>query len=617
VTISGFVSGVSATNAVNPGPASRSAFVCWDACPGGLAFEDVAVRWSKDNPGAYSLSFTVPAAPWLEVDGLHQPTAGAYTVGVQCLTAPGTRLVGGCATRPPDATASFTLTGDTPLPCATDNCTSLQLTPAEAAPGTLVHVSGSAPLAQHVINESVCCWDVVLDTGGAFPAEVTPLKQARDGTLSGSFRAPLTLPDTGPLAAGSYVLALRTSIDGDTAGEPAGSTLVGTPTLSITTSGPGLAQALLSAAPFTLDAAPSWSTLSATTPIAITRSTPLTGPVVTTDDGSPGRAAVCVADGIAVSADSGGSWNTVPTDGARQEIVAAGFAAYPDASDSATGPLCLDALLEATHPDSVYATFEVAKPPYGAPPIVNLGLFSTDGGATWQSVPPPDGAVAAGFGGFFRSSTGVEALFATDAGTNGLAVQLTEDGGQTWTTTALDCPAEGPCVRWGPAANTLGSCAMHEYLQPLLVSLNGGARFAQPSWPDAGNGCFLNELVTLSASNLLLLRGQDEFPLVASSDGGASWQTLALPPLPSTSQFDLRYDGLQMLPNGALIARGTDGWYLLSPAAASWCGIDSALLSADASLVQADGPTVWVFTNFDGHAAPTAIDAATLLCAGG
>ena len=630
VSISGFAEGVSAADAAAPSQASRSAFVCWDACPGGLSFEAVAVRWSKDDPGAYALTFGVPATPWLEVDGLHQPSPGTYTVGVQCLTPPGTKLVGGCATKPAIATASFTLTGDTPPACATPNCTTLQLSPADATPGTLVTVSGSAPLAQHVINQTACCWDLMLETSEGTPAEVTPLKQSSDGTLSGSFRAPLALPDAGPLAAGAYVFALRTSIDGDTGGAANGTALLSTPTLAITASGPTIAEALLSGATFTLDAAPPWSSLTATQPLATTRSTPLTGPVVTNDDGTPQREAVCVEGSTATSTDGGATWSTISTAGARQTIVDAGFTPFPDRQAAGEpDPACLAILLDAAHPDSIFATFQVSKPPYGAPPIINLGLVSTDAGATWHLVPPPDGAAADGFGGFFSAPAGIEALFSATGSENLPLVEATDDGGQTWTPEALDCPASGPCVRWGAAANTLGSCAMHEYPQPLLISSDGGQSFGVPTWPASANGCETNEVVALSPTSVLLLRGRDPFPAVISNDGGATWQALALPALPGAPLYDTGFNDLHMLPSGALLASGESGsslpmgilpagqadvWYLLPPGATAWCAVDSALLPGNAAGVQVVGMQVWVFPPIDGSALPAAIDAGSLTC---
>jgi hypothetical protein len=621
VTISGFVAGVGAADAAAaaaPESTASDVDVCWDLCPGGPTFTYRSVVWSTDDPGAFAVSFTTPAVPWLESDGVHQPTPGSYTVGLQCLTPPGTRLAGGCAIQPADATATFTLTGPAPAACPTAACASLVLMPAEAPPGALVQVSGNAPLTQSIaVPDGPCCWQLVAQGGDARELTLGSLRQSADGSLSGSFRVPLSLASDGAPAAGTYTVSLQTGLSGvDASGE--GAVLLSTPSITIVARSTTFADAIVAPTPFTIDAAQTWSALNFGPPALIQPSTPLVGPAVTAAGGDPARVAACVSGAVLLSNDDGANWQQLPTDGADAAISAAGYAPFPTADSRDDGPTCLSATLDPLNPEAVFATFTAASPQYGAPPIVRLGLSSDDGGADWQPVPAPGGASAENFGGFVAGANGVEALFTAPAGRARRAadvlVESSADGGQTWAQSDLSCPSSGPCVRWGAAANSTGSCAMHGYPQPLLVSPDGGASFVAPDWPSGANGCDANELISFDPTTVLLLSGRDPFPLVLSRDGGQSWQAIALPPLPDDAGGPSRYPDLQLLPNGALLAHAAT-WQLLAAGADAWCGVDSALLPPATVRVDLAAGRLWWY---DGAAtAPLSVDATDIACTGG
>ena len=82
--------------------------VYWESCPDGLKETVVNVHWSATRPGHFMMQLPVPDAAWQDARGIHLLTAGAYTVGIQCL-APDDGTT--CDQHPAQATATFHLTG--------------------------------------------------------------------------------------------------------------------------------------------------------------------------------------------------------------------------------------------------------------------------------------------------------------------------------------------------------------------------------------------------------------------------------------------------------------------------------------------------------------------------
>jgi photosystem II stability/assembly factor-like uncharacterized protein len=356
-----------------------------------------------------------------------------------------------------------------------------------------------------------------------------------------------------------------------------------------------------------------WASLGQVQPLRVERSTPIIGQSLATDPSDPERIAYCAPTAIQVTTDGGATWSAVPV-APVVDIAAASL--YPLITAGGVPPACVSLALDPAFPNSVYAVFQATKAPFGAPPIIFVGYVTTDRGQTWQAVPVPDGLTMEEFGGFRVVGTTVEALFSVPAAEPGappsFAVERTVDGGTTWTTAQPDCPDAGPCVRWGPAPNAIGSCAMNGRFQPIDASTDGGATWTPsgppgPFGPAGANACNLNELVALSPTDVLLiaedaaLTGGGAQPVEISRDGGQTWSAVTLPSLPGGEPLLLH--GLQVLPDGALIVRPQDSrWMLLSPGAPAWCAIPAGVLDApfdSADTARVIGGRLWWLENTD------------------
>jgi photosystem II stability/assembly factor-like uncharacterized protein len=328
---------------------------------------------------------------------------------------------------------------------------------------------------------------------------------------------------------------------------------------------------------------PTWASLGTSRPLAVTRSTPLTGQTLAVAPGEPGRLAYCAPDTIQLTRDGGETWESIPTAPVTALAEAAG---YPLLGADGAVPACTSLLLDPADPLALYAVFAAGKAEFGAPPIVFTGYRTTDGGQTWQPVPVPDGGGIEQFGGFQANGAAVQALFARADGEPGPLVLETRDGGRNWATVPLDCPSAGPCLRWGPAPNLIGSCSMNERIQPVLTSADDGQAWARADLGRSGgvNGCVRNELAALSDSDALLLSDDglllDDTLARLTRDGGQTWQSVSLPPLPGMERQIVH--GLTLLPDGSLLARtqAADGWSVLAPGATAWCTVPAANLGA-------------------------------------
>ncbi len=343
----------------------------------------------------------------------------------------------------------------------------------------------------------------------------------------------------------------------------------------------------------------SWADLGTFTPLWIQ---PNKGRVAA--PGDPSALAVCAPGGVRLSLDGGARWSMVATAGVPAALKPTGYAIPLPAGQSV--PPCVSALAAG---DSVYAVYAVGTAKYGMPPVYYVAVYTADGGKTWRAVPPPTGFDAGGFGGLSVTPSGaVQAVFSNPHSPFGLVA--TTDGGATWTSASLQCPAGGgPCLRWGPAPSGTGSCAMHDYPQPIEVSSDGGATWrslntgsTRPE-QDIANGCDLNELVGLSATRALLV-GRDinsNASVRVTGDGGRTWTSVALPALPPGTHP--APGGVRMLPDGALIAvvSGQASQLpvdLLAPGATRWCTVPGLSISGTytdpATLQPAGGRLIWL-----------------------
>jgi hypothetical protein len=360
-----------------------------------------------------------------------------------------------------------------------------------------------------------------------------------------------------------------------------------------------------------------WATLAITPPLFVQQGAILRGPAVTADPADPARATYCVPGWIITTDDAGQTWQPIPTRSVAEVLADAGYAPFPQPMDGAA-PTCVSALFDAAHSGSVFATFSAAHAEYGAPPLLWIALYSSDAGAHWQLVPPPSGIAPDLFGGFSSTMQGVQALFAQPQG-RGYTVIESDDGGASWSPATLTCPSVGPCVRWGPAPNGTGSCAMHGYPQPIEVSLDGGQSWRRADLSSMPDACGPHALVALSATTVLAIsaRSEDGNNLAISTDSGATWQSVALPLLPDQPGTFFFATDLQLLPDGSLLAGSGRGWWLLRPGAQSWCAVADDVLPADTDRVwQAIGALWWFPQQASSQPAetPAAASPGTLTC---
>jgi photosystem II stability/assembly factor-like uncharacterized protein len=573
ICITGYLPG--GPDAAHATETQRNGTVCWDGCTGGLT-ESAQVAWSSARAGFFATKLTVPVTAWLTADGPKPLAPASYRIGVQCI-AP---TASGCAREAAQAAASFRLTGAAPQRCgAGQPCAALTLSPGAAIPGTTVQVSGWAPLTQ-IIGQPMG-YTLVLEQGSN-PPQVGQVSQGLDGTIQGSFRVPVTLDGQQALAPGRYTLALAAFFSGGI-GQPVakGTRVVGN-------------RLLLAPTPLTVSAAPTWASLGTIRPLAIQPSADLFGGGVMAEGST---LAYCVPGGVRLSRDGGQTWAGIPTAGVAAAAATAGYSLQRGATS------CAAALADPAHVGTVYAAFGLVTPPCDcAPPYFMVGMTTTDAGRTWQVIPQPAAIQPdhgdRGFGGFEALGDGVAALFGR-RGSGAPTVETSTDGGRTWTAGQLDCPATGPCVRWGPAPSQESAC-MASFPQPLEARDPGGA-WSPATQVDLCQGT--SQAVALSATELALLSGRAPYPLQISRDGGRTWTDVALPALaPGQAGFE----ALGMLPDGALLAESqppSPTWALLPPGARAWCPV-GGLSSADqsSSLTAADGRLWWLAGEFGGKA---------------
>ncbi len=586
VQISGYLPGGLSQTDLSAQGYTTYASICWNGCQTGLKEDGLEVTWSQTEPGSFSLEFTVPPIPWLSLDGFHALEAGNYSVDLLNLDPSkiGCNSPESCPVTPL-ASATFHLTQPAAYPpCQEQYCGSLVASPAQAAPGERVQVKGWAPLVQLI--GTPFGYNLVLEThDNASPGNVMQLavqqneavQQAMDGSLTASFLVPQYGNDGSALNPGSYTLALQAPLT------------IEKNTFPI----------LVALTPFEITAAPAWSDLPHALPVWVQPSADLsTSSSLAADPLNPNRLAYCAAGEIHFSQDSGQTWTTVPvkpdslpTPGDRLVI-------------GEEPPTCISVTLDSSHPDSLYAIFDLVDKDYGAPPIYYAGYYTSDQGKTWQPVPvqaidTSQQMIDDTFGGIWTDGKIVQVLyFGKPGGENQpfpLLAKQTIDGGVTWSDTSLVCPAAGACIRWGAAPSMIGGMGA-DLPQSVLTSADGGK-----TWSDTGQSIELrmtgpHELVALSASDLFLISGTHRFPLRYTADGGKTWQVISLPVLPgSQSASYASYPGLQIMPDGSLLAMRPDTgqWMRLFPVAQDWCptGLKSENLLP--VLLSSTGDRVW------------------------
>ena len=312
------------------------------------------------------------------------------------------------------------------------------------------------------------------------------------------------------------------------------------------------------------------------------------------------RLAYCSEGAIQLSQDAGQSWVAIPTTPISDQ-------ALPDdlILDNPQ-PICRSVLLDSGHSDSLFAAFGAMNEEYGIPPVYFLPFYTNDRGRTWQALPKPavkatSMSVEGLFGGFWTDGKVVQALYygdSSDPAQPRLLVEQTVDGGVTWKPADLTCPSSGPCLRWGPEPGQISGMGS-DLSQDILSSYDQSQTWS--STPEKVELRFSSpdELVALSQEEALIIASGEGYPLRYTSDGGRTWQALALPHFPGVNRnWQSSFPGLQMLPNGNLLALNLDTglWWALPSDAQDWCPLEISSPNKTPVLLQASGDRLWWFS---------------------
>jgi len=256
------------------------------------------------------------------------------------------------------------------------------------------------------------------------------------------------------------------------------------------------------------------------------------------------------------------------------------------------------------------------EPPDQDPMSADVALTTSDNGRTWTPVPAPPGAKAIGFGDFRYQNAGLVAVFSPSDAAVADAPPLAEtsrDGGRTWQSTALSCPAAGPCVTFGPFVS--GNCAKGQAMQTVIHSAEGGRTWSAPLASDWIGACAPAQLAGMGDGGELLVDNMSEFTLQRSTDSGATWADIAVPLLPEQQPgfgVGIGSDGITLLPDGDLLATGQPDsggdWLLLRLGTDAWCRVrtpGTGTQGSGNSTITVIGSRLWWLT-YDQNGAATA-----------
>ncbi|MHB2029827.1 MAG: hypothetical protein ACYCPT_13595, partial [Acidimicrobiales bacterium] len=261
-------------------------------------------------------------------------------------------------------------------------------------------------------------------------------------------------------------------------------------------------------------------------------------------------------------------------------------------------PQCATVQLDPRNTTSVYAGFSTAQG-NSIPPVYLAPLYTMNAGSTWHTVPTPPGTSLEDFSGFTTQGNQVDALFrqtnssdnrhvpwGTNAGR--ASVEVTTNGGVSWTATTLGCPPSGPCVSFGPYY--WGGCNMSNATQPLLLGPPGVTATSGVTWTTSPlvssvDSCFPQQLVVGSSRELFLLDPSSQYPLQQSTNAGRTWTNVALPAISAANYGPDSVptsNSLLLAPDGSLFAAITtpsglaQDLFRLAPSARSWCQVPHA-----------------------------------------
>ncbi len=522
----------------------------------GLEYAAPATKWSRTNPGHFTVTFQVPKTAWLTPNGTHTLADGPYSVAINCFVAPSS--VKGCVQSPGQAKATFTLTNvpSTPAPKPY-----LRLSPATVKPGDTVHVSGWAPLTE--IIGVPFPYSITWSQNGQTSTNVSgSLTQSLTGQLSGSFQVPASNSSPGIAHVGLSYLFI-----------PNDAAVALAPT------------AIHVLAPLT------WQALSLPKTVANTSNASAIAKA------GPRMAMPSQTPGSFLASDNGGrAWHAISV--AAIDPIAQKLGYPTDWMASSSGPVVSSVLLDVHDPSSFFITVGAIKKQYGsAPPVFYTPYDSTNGGATWHAVPVPQGFTQGDFGGFFKSGKGVTAAWTKGSQTK---FELTTNGGATWNLGAYTAPANGLSLQFGPFSDQYPGMGIG-IPDPVLrhqgtrwvtsTTVSATVSQAPPSQLDALHGA------------TLLINPMSAYQLELTQNAGKSWQYVRIPAVPGGPA-----QHLMMLQNGFLLAEGANHWYVLAPHNTRWKPVPEAILPNSFETIQQWGSTLWWYTTEPSGAGSAALD---------
>ncbi len=457
------------------------------------------------SPTAFRTRITVPAAPWIEGRPAHVAPLVSGDYGVAIQCL---REARACSLVP-EGTATFRLRVTRPVAwCRTQaTCARLRVTPARALPGQLVRVTGFVPLAAgETPNTSFAPYEMLVTRRR--PAEPEVRFTGRNGVR--------------------FVSA-------------------------------GLGALHVKAPPRYFGVAPVGQVSDGV-------------PQISADPADPGTVAWCAGTTIAVSGPGGTT--RVPADTAKPLLQAMGFSFRddPDVTCAAVAPLAT----AAGAPAGLAAAFSVTEAE--GPPFSLAVLVTHDDGQTWAAVPVPTGSFPAGFGGFRYGAGGtLQALFGLrlkgsvkdypEFDPNRSVTEVSSADGQSWSQAPPACPTAGPCVTFG--LYSPGNCAMNGTMQTLQRSTSRGWGWSSLDFPYAVQACGESELVATSPRSELLVDSMGTYPVLQTTDAGATWHDLAIP-RPARGNITALPDGSLLVAHGI---QYQGRWKLLRRGARRWCTV--------------------------------------------
>jgi hypothetical protein len=294
---------------------------------------------------------------------------------------------------------------------------------------------------------------------------------------------------------------------------------------------------------------------------------------IAADPANPSTVAWCTGQTITMSGPDGTT--LVPSAAAKTALRELGFSFRFDPQPECAGVAPLATAAGA--PAGLAAAFDVTTAA-GAPPFYLAALVTHDDGRTWAPIPVPGSSGPAGFGGFRYAGAALEAVFARRAkgGSKNYPAfspvsavgEVTGADGQSWSQARLGCPPAGPCVTFGAYAP--GNCAMNGSIQWVLRSTNGGRQWSALDFPYAVQSCGEAELIATSPTSELLVDSSSTYPVLGTSDAGATWHDIAIPRPPARGDVAVLPDGSLLVTHGV----GYSGpWKLLRHGARAWCTV--------------------------------------------